>query len=501
MTARTPDDPTLPEPDALLDEVLALRRAVAAEAAEMLDGWHGQIRREAFLDDAANLAAYLALRRRDLGALQDGLSRLGLSSLGRSEARVLANLDAVAATLAAVAGRPLPDGFARPDAAAWARGNDGLRAHKRALFGADPGGPHTRIMVTLPAEAASDPALADALIAAGADCARINCAHDDTDVWAAMIANMRAAAARAGRRCPVLMDLGGPKIRIDAVFTADPPRLGVGDTLALTDGAPPPPDAAAAAAACTVPGLVAALRPGGQVWYDDGKLGAVVERREPWGVLLRVTIASDKGARPRMEKGLNFPDLELDLPALTAKDLRDLDFVVANADMVGYSFVQQPADVAWLQQELAARTAGAAPMPLVLKIETRRAVANLPRLIVAAAGWQPLAVMIARGDLALHVGFKRLSEMQEEMLWLCEAARIPVIWATQVLERLIKTGLPTRAETTDAAMGQRAECVMLNKGVHLVDGVRFLDDVLRRMDRHQRKKTARLAPLRAWSSP
>ena len=77
---------------------------------------------------------------------------------------------------------------------------------------------------------------------------------------------------------------------------------------------------------------------------------------------------------------------------------------------------------------------------------------------------------------------------------------MPVIWATQVLENLAKNGLPSRAEITDAAMGERAECVMLNKGRHLVEGVRFLDDVLRRMDRHQRKKTARLAPLRAWTS-
>jgi pyruvate kinase len=72
---------------------------------------------------------------------------------------------------------------------------------------------------------------------------------------------------------------------------------------------------------------------------------------------------------------------------------------------------------------------------------------------------------------------------------------VTAIWATQVLKQLIRQGLPTRAETTDAAIGQRPECVMLNKGPHLVEGVRFLDEVLRRMDRHQRKKTARLAPL------
>ena len=88
-------------------------------------------------------------------------------------------------------------------------------------------------------------------------------------------------------------------------------------------------------------------------------------------------------------------------------------------------------------------------------------------------------VMIARGDLAVESGFERLAEVQEEILWLCEAAHVPVIWATQVLETLAKTGMPTRAEVTDAAMAERAECVMLNKGPYITEAVQVLDDILR----------------------
>jgi pyruvate kinase len=109
--------------------------------------------------------------------------------------------------------------------------------------------------------------------------------------------------------------------------------------------------------------------------------------------------------------------------------------------------------------------------------------------------------MIARGDLAMEVGTERLSEAQEEILWLCEAAHIPVVWATQVLETLLKTGAPSRAEVTDAAMGQRAECVMLNKGPYITETIRFLAGILRRMDRHQFKKTARLSALTSWRGP
>ena len=96
--------------------------------------------------------------------------------------------------------------------------------------------------------------------------------------------------------------------------------------------------------------------------------------------------------------------------------------------------------------------------------------------------------MVARGDLAVEMGFERLAEVQEQILWLCEAAHVPVIWATQVLETLAKKGLPSRAEVTDAAMSGRAECVMLNKGPHVLTAVPFLDNVMTRMQSHQAKK-------------
>jgi pyruvate kinase len=102
---------------------------------------------------------------------------------------------------------------------------------------------------------------------------------------------------------------------------------------------------------------------------------------------------------------------------------------------------------------------------------------------------------VARGDLAVEVGFERLSEVQEEILWLCEAAHVPVIWATQVLEGLAKAGAPTRAEVSDAVMSSRAECVMLNKGPRVVDTVQFLVDILERMSEHHDKRMALLRRL------
>ena len=135
---------------------------------------------------------------------------------------------------------------------------------------------------------------------------------------------------------------------------------------------------------------------------------------------------------------------------------------------------------------------------IIAKIETKLAVNNLPGLIAHAAGKFPFAIMIARGDLAVEIGYERLAEIQEEILWICEAAHVPVIWATQVLETLVKDGIPTRAEITDAAMSERAECVMLNKGEYIVEAVNILDNVLRRMQMHQLKKTPQLRALKSW---
>lgn len=141
----------------------------------------------------------------------------------------------------------------------------------------------------------------------------------------------------------------------------------------------------------------------------------------------------------------------------------------------------------------------AAPnLGIIPKIETRRSFENLPELLFSAMANKVAGVMVARGDLAVECGYERLPEVQEKILWAAEAAHMPVIWAIQMLETLAKTGLPSRAEITDAAMGERAECVMLNKGPHIKEAMYTLDDILHRMQAHQAKKRPLLRTLRAW---
>lgn len=244
---------------------------------------------------------------------------------------------------------------------------------------------------------------------------------------------------------------------------------------------------------CTLSSAITKLKVGQPVWIDDGKLGAIVEKITDQGVLLRITVAKPGGVRIQSDKGINFPETDLDLPALSEKDLADLEFVCLHADLVGFSFVETLADMEFLMSELVKRNA--TEVPIIAKIETNKAVKNLPDIILGTIGRHNLGIMIARGDLAVELGSARLAEIQEELLWLCEAAHVPVIWATQVLESIAKKGVRSRPEFTDAAMAVRAECVMLNKGPYILDAIEALVNVMIRMHEHQRKKFSRLRAL------
>lgn len=562
---------------------------------------------------ARNLVHYLALRRRDIRPIQEELSRLGLSSLGRAESHALANVDKVLGILHRLAGRPWTSQSV-DEPAGFGSGRRLLDRHARDLLGPVPAARGVRIMVTLPAEAADDAALVRSLYAAGLDIARINCAHDSREEWERMVRLLRRTARELGRPCRILMDLGGPKLRtgpiepgpavvklkprrdafgrvtanalvglrpagsrvridgadatlaVDANWLAalekgdaiafrdargaaralrvarvrkggviaecartayvtpetelvlkrrgagarrtplhDLPRrsqtlsLSRGDKLMLTAGgvgAPASRKGEPASVPCTLPAVFPQVKAGQAVWFDDGKIGGVVKRAHRDRLEIEITNAPEGGARLAADKGINFPGAALDVPALTAKDRADLRFVQDHADLVGLSFAQRPEDVELLLECLA--THGAGRRGVVLKIETALGFENLPELLLTAMSHEAVGIMIARGDLAVECGYERLAEVQEEILWLAEAAHVPVIWATQVLESLAKRGQPSRAEITDAASGVRAECVMLNKGPHIVDAIRVLDDILRRMQAHQEKKRPLLRELRAW---
>ncbi len=275
--------------------------------------------------------------------------------------------------------------------------------------------------------------------------------------------------------------------------------LAAGDRLVLTTDLTPvdlPGAGEDARIGCTLGEAVDAMQPGDAVLIDDGAIGAVVESVAEGEATLRIHRTKPGGQRLGAQKGINLPDTVLPLAALTPDDDAHLPFVAEHADLVAVSFVRTGDDVEHVLDRLAA--ADATHLGMVLKIETRQGFENLPSILLVAMRHPRVAVMIARGDLAVEIGYERMSEVPRHILALCEAAHIPCIWATQVLETLTQTGQPTRAEITDAAAGQRAECVMLNKGPHVVAAIATLDDILTRMDVVQRKSRTLMRHIHSW---
>ncbi|MBI5437232.1 MAG: pyruvate kinase [Nitrosomonadales bacterium] len=573
------------------------------------------------LSSAINLIHYLGLRRRDIRSLQERLAAVGLSSLGRMESHVFANLNAIIDLLRCALGKNSADKILLT---LEATGAAQLEINTNNLFGKPPSHRRVRIMVTIPSEAADDYSLVKDMLVHGMDCARINCAHDTPEIWTRMIEQINLARRETGRHCRILMDLGGPKLRtgeiaqgpavvkwkpqrdiygdvvapariwlypegdaspspapadaclpvngdwlakvasrdiieltdargasrtlqvVDQIGTGFwavssqstyitpgielkllrasisghprrvgrtgmvgtlPPapesiRLHIGDDLTITSeplpGKPAQFDAngrllRTARIACSLPEVFLTVQPGERILIDDGRIGGVIRSASKNKMVVEITQAREGGEKLLANKGINLPDSRLELNGLTAQDIEHLEFVVQHADMVGLSFVRNSADIELLQKHL--KRLKAEKLGIVLKIETRAAFDNLPELLFTLLRSPTVGVMIARGDLAVECGYERLAELQEEILWLAEAAHLPVIWATQVLEGLSKSGKPSRAEITDAAMGVRAECVMLNKGAHIIEAIQTLDDILHRMQSHQRKKSSLLRRL------
>ena len=432
--------------------------------------------------NARNLLHYLALRNLDIRELQDQLHAMGLSSLASSESHIRGQLIAILQRLGRM--KEFPDKIFD-----YASSKISLQQKSAALFGHRNDEQLPYIMVTFDAALAGDYAAVKNLLQSGMNVARINCAHDNESTWFRMIQHIRRASKITGLPCKIYMDLAGPKIR--TVFK-DRNKLKVeeGKMIYLTDEAHLKKKLADTVG-CTIPGISKQLQVGETVLFDDGLIEARVEKVSGVRASLMIMRISSKKPFIKAEKGINFPDSDLLFTALTEYDKKCLPFIQKHADLMGYSFVRSNKDIDELRD---AMRKGRRPA-IILKIETPEAVKNFPSLLLKGMKDEVVGVMIARGDLAVEIGFERMSEIQEEILWISEAAHVPVIWATQVLESLNKSGVATRSEITDAAHAAMADCVMINKGQHIIRVIEALRDIFTRTGGHHVKKRYTFRPL------
>ena len=588
-----------------IERLIAAANTFAAKYDKQVERVHPKYR-----DSALNLLHYSAMRTRDLSRIQKKLRNMGLSRLAKAESHVMPSLLTTKSILQALAHEETSV-FEPPDLSIR-KSKRRLKKHVRRLLGRRPKRRESRIMVTMPSDAAYDVELLRKMMESGMNVARINCAHDGPDTWLAIIKNIRALSVELEKPCAITMDLAGPKIRTGPIEGGprvrkirpkknvrgqiiEPARVWFGETneenhplwipvedasllsrggevhfrdarnkrrtvkfekrkgskngcwglvpkttffetgmiiyhetqlihpiftvaelpsvegsIYLTKGdylriekehllakhrsmgdEPELP----LAIHCSNSAVLSQAKEGEPVMLDDGKFEGTIVAKDKKGLTLEMTTVRNGGAKLRADKGINFPKSKLTIQGLTEKDRVDLKFVVQHADAVNMSFVNSPQDVNDLLEAL--DDAGASSkLGVILKIETRRAFKNMLNILLAGMQTYPLGVMIARGDLAIEVGWKRIAVVQREIMKLCHAAHVPDIWATQVFETLAKTGVPSRAEMTDVWVAQRSECVMLNKGPYIVEAIQLLDTILTRLDIYHDKDSALLPSLK-----
>ncbi|HWE03231.1 MAG TPA: pyruvate kinase [Tepidisphaeraceae bacterium] len=330
---------------------------------------------------------------------------------------------------------------------------------------------HTKIIATVGPATESRERLCQ-LIAGGVDVIRLNMAHGSGEWVTSLVARIREVSAETQRHVAVMMDVKGPEIRTGVV--ADPIELLVGDTFEFYTASPTD---GIRGINVNYPGLPADVNVGATVLVDSGMIRLEVLEKDPTHVRCRVLTPGKLGSR----RHINLPGVDVNLPALTEKDERDIRVGVAcGIDFVALSFVRRSEDIVALRAMLDSLGSKAR---IIAKIEDQGGLRNLEAIVKAAD-----AVMVARGDLGIEIDYHILPLVQTRIVETCLTEGKPVIIATQLLESMISSPMPTRAEISDVsnAVRERADCVMLSgettTGLYPLQCIDVLKNILRSIE-------------------
>lgn len=337
-----------------------------------------------------------------------------------------------------------------------------------------------KIVCTLgPATASAEKILE--LVEAGMDVARINRSHGSAEEHAQVIANVRAAAEKSGRAVAIMVDLQGPKIRLET-FANGKEILADGDTFTITTRDVP---GTKELVGTTFKGLPGDCKPGDALLIDDGKVQVRVTDVTETDVVTRVEV----GGPVSDHKGINLPGVAVSVPALSDKDVADLVWALGlKVDMLAMSFVRSAKDY---DQAAAIMKEEGYTIPVIAKVEKPQAVDNLAEIVDAFD-----AIMVARGDLGVELPLERVPLVQKEAIALARRNAKPVIVATQVLESMISAPRPTRAETSDCANAvlDGADAVMLSGetsvGEYPIECVKTMARIIEATEEHGLERIA-----------
>jgi pyruvate kinase len=333
----------------------------------------------------------------------------------------------------------------------------------------------TKIVCTI-GPASDTQEVLEQMILAGMNVVRLNFSHGDFSGHKEKIENIRAASRATGRRVAIMADLPGPKMRIGRL-DPEPIELNPGDYFTLT---PEEIIGNAERVSVSFSNLPQAVKPGDKLFLNDGFIQLNVENVEGNDVRCRV----DVGGELRSRKGLNLPGIDLGISAFTDHDYNCLKFALEQrVDAVSQSFVESGEDIRHVRE--AARKLGHDPF-IIAKIERSRALDNLDSILKAADG-----VMVARGDLGVEIPIEEIAVVQKHIMYEANLRGKPVITATQMLESMTDSRLPTRAEATDVANAilDGTDCVMLSgesaMGKYPVESAAMLAKIAAVIERHR----------------
>ena len=339
-----------------------------------------------------------------------------------------------------------------------------------------------KIVCTL-GPATESPEMVQALVDAGMDVARINRSHGDVEAHEAVYRNVRAAADASGRAVAVLVDLQGPKIRLGR-FAEGKHYLADGDIFTITTEDVP---GTKELVSTTFKGLPEDVNPGDLILIDDGRVTVrVTDVTGP-----RVTTRVEVGGPVSNNKGLNLPGVAVNVPAMSGKDAEDLRWALRiGADFIALSFVRSAKDYDAVAKIMAEE---GRKVPVIAKIEKPQAVDNLAEIVDAFDG-----IMVARGDLGVELPFEQVPMVQKRATEIALRNAKPVIVATQVLESMISSPRPTRAEASDCANAvlDGADAVMLSGetsvGEYPIEAVRAMARIIENTEEHGLERIAKL---------